>query len=267
MKRWEHQVVMQWDGGAAVRLQGKFSNLYILASSDRAVLVDTCTPSDSAAAVQYWERRQDLGATRIDLIVLTHLHIDHVAGTTTAAKHSGAPVAASEHMRPYLEGQRIPAPSLRELLCVVVPIWLRQGASLPSRFDWANACLAGFPLLRTRLRPSPSVWLRDGDDIPVLPDWRVLHSPGHTSDSICLLNERQGILVSGDTVLNLLGTGEYNRIVADDSAMERTIARIGALELRAVLPGHGDPLLGDNVASHIARTCPCLLLPRCCSSR
>jgi glyoxylase-like metal-dependent hydrolase (beta-lactamase superfamily II) len=74
----------------------------------------------------------------------------------------------------------------------------------------------------------------------------VIQTPGHTSDSVCLLLEADGALLTGDTVL-----GRGTTVIAGDGSLSdylRSLDRLRALAgeagLRALLPGHG-PLLAD----------------------
>ena len=75
---------------------------------------------------------------------------------------------------------------------------------------------------------------------------RVVPSPGHTTDSVCLLLPADGALLTGDTVL-----GRGTTVIAGDGSLadyldslDRLRALADAERLRALLPGHG-PVLGD----------------------
>jgi glyoxylase-like metal-dependent hydrolase (beta-lactamase superfamily II) len=76
----------------------------------------------------------------------------------------------------------------------------------------------------------------------------VLHTPGHTSDSVCFLVEdgREQAVLTGDTVL-----GRGTTVVAyPDGALApylRSLRRILALGPRTLLPGHG-PVREDAAA-------------------
>lgn len=105
---------------------------------------------------------------------------------------------------------------------------------------WGHARLAGFveaPLGRA---------LADGDEIalagPAPTRWRVLHTPGHASDHVCLLDAEHGTLIVGDmvasvgTILIAPGDGDMTEYVAQ-------LGRLGALEGKVALPAHGDPIV------------------------
>jgi glyoxylase-like metal-dependent hydrolase (beta-lactamase superfamily II) len=75
---------------------------------------------------------------------------------------------------------------------------------------------------------------------------RVVASPGHTADSVCLLLPADGALLTGDTVL-----GRGTTVIAEDGSLAdylATLDRLRALadeqQLSTLLPGHG-PLLAD----------------------
>ncbi len=75
---------------------------------------------------------------------------------------------------------------------------------------------------------------------------RVVATPGHTADSVCLLLPADGALLTGDTVL-----GRGTTVIAQDGNLGDYLASLDRLraladqeQLRMLLPGHG-PLLAD----------------------
>ena len=81
----------------------------------------------------------------------------------------------------------------------------------------------------------------------------VLHTPGHTEGSVCLVSHEAGILFSGDTLFPG-GWGRVDLPGGDPDAMVASLTRLATLPggLR-VLPGHG-------AATTIARERPWLEL-------
>lgn len=74
----------------------------------------------------------------------------------------------------------------------------------------------------------------------------VVATPGHTADSVCLLLEEDGALLTGDTVL-----GRGTTVIARDgnlgdylASLDRLRSLVGDTPVRTLLPGHG-PMLDD----------------------
>jgi glyoxylase-like metal-dependent hydrolase (beta-lactamase superfamily II) len=68
---------------------------------------------------------------------------------------------------------------------------------------------------------------------------RVLHTPGHTEGSVCLLSDDDGLLLSGDTLF-ASGWGRVDLPGGSPGQMVESLTRLAGLEDRlGVLPGHG----------------------------
>lgn len=88
--------------------------------------------------------------------------------------------------------------------------------------------------------PSVDIWLKDGDSLPVDSNWTVLHTPGHSSGSICLLNEEKSFLISGDTVFDS-GYGRTDLYSGNEMELEKSLCRLEPiLKNCTVYPGHGN---------------------------
>jgi glyoxylase-like metal-dependent hydrolase (beta-lactamase superfamily II) len=75
---------------------------------------------------------------------------------------------------------------------------------------------------------------------------RAIHTPGHASNHVCFLLEHDGILFSGDHVLD----GVTPVILAPDGDMAayiESLRRLRGYPMRAIAPGHGR-VLGNPVA-------------------
>jgi len=137
---------------------------------------------------------EDLGK-KIDAILLTHGHFDHVGGVRGIAERLGCPV--------YLHEKELSQP---------------------------EQMTAG-PLYYTDTYGEGDVLRLAGLAI------RVLHTPGHTPGSVCLLAERT--LFAGDTLFqNSIGRTDFPG--GGFSQMQKSLSRLAAMEGDyRVLPGHG----------------------------
>jgi len=78
--------------------------------------------------------------------------------------------------------------------------------------------------------------LRDGQLIKAGDDQlQVLHTPGHSSDSVCLYNLAQRILFSGDTQLRIRSVGEYFAPEYIES-----LRRLSTLRIDQIYSGHDE---------------------------
>ncbi|MDO9324515.1 MAG: MBL fold metallo-hydrolase [Methanoregula sp.] len=81
--------------------------------------------------------------------------------------------------------------------------------------------------------------LKDGERIRVADlDAEVIYTPGHSNDSLCLYCEGEGILFVGDTPI-IIQTCDNTY----EDAFLRSLEKIAALDVTAIYPGHGSPVL------------------------
>jgi len=66
----------------------------------------------------------------------------------------------------------------------------------------------------------------------------VIHTPGHTHDSICLWESKQGILFTGDTNIDLRGNELHEDFLIN------SIRKLARLNVKIAYPGHGEPIDG-----------------------
>ena len=177
------------------------TNVYILGDvrTQEAIAIDTATPSVRWLTQQLADQGWDLR-----MIVSTHRHWDHIGDNAEAVVATGATLA--------------------------VHIADRHGLENP------DAMSAPFPI-----PPSiPALDLAEGSRIRFGDiDLQVLHTPGHTEGSVCLLSHEERVLLSGDTLF----AGAWGRTDlpgGDHEAMIESLSRLSTLEDGlTVLPGHG----------------------------
>lgn len=67
--------------------------------------------------------------------------------------------------------------------------------------------------------------------------FQVIHTPGHSHDSICLYCVEDKVLFSGDTTLQIRTPGGTYT-----SEYLQALERIAALDIDIIYPGHGEPI-------------------------
>lgn len=80
--------------------------------------------------------------------------------------------------------------------------------------------------------------LKDGE-LLLLGDnyFTVMHTPGHSSDSLCLYCKSDGVLFSGDTSIRI-----YKQDESYTNEYVESIRALSRLKINIVYPGHGEPI-------------------------
>lgn len=182
-------------------------NCWVIADAGNAVVID---PGGDVPAVL-----GAVGTDTVSAIVLTHAHFDHLGGVRELAEATGAPVLVHE-----ADAHRITSDDAAG----------------------TGGALFGFPAMTS---PPADRTLVHGDVIDVgRTRLSVVHTPGHTAGSICLLLEDPDTgfvhLFSGDTLF-AGSVGRTDLPGGDARALARSIAtRLAVLPpATRVHPGHG----------------------------
>ena len=171
-------------------------------SSREAIVID---PGDEISAIINILEKHKL---TVKQIVVTHAHIDHVGGAMKLKQATGAPILLNENDGALL-------------------------AMLDVQASWLG------------MRPPGDVAIdqsvAEGDVIKAGSlQAHVLHTPGHTEGSICLMFAPQKLLIAGDTLFagsigrTDLPGGNYKKII--DSLKGKLLS---LPDETLVIPGHG----------------------------
>ncbi|MBL7259897.1 MBL fold metallo-hydrolase [Paractinoplanes lichenicola] len=82
--------------------------------------------------------------------------------------------------------------------------------------------------------------IKDGDEVFGL---RIVGTPGHTAGHISVFDPSTGTLVAGDALNNNSGlAGSDPQYTADETQAAASVKKLAGLDVKAILPGHGDPI-------------------------
>ena len=236
-------------------------NCYVVhdGGDGRPLIVDPGMDRNSAAAL--WYLREHLGlvgdrsgdaghpdhAADGPVVVATHTHSDHVAGAGYLRDRARTGLYLPAVTREWGEGFRPRTPGPREA-ARIRPVLRDQPFDLGGLREFvAGSKKAGYGSGAYRTPPGVVGFLGDGDAVPGASDWVALHTPGHTDDATCYWRPSTRTLLSGDSVLGIGGRAWFNPEHVDEEASARTEDRLRALDVDAVLPGHGRAAFGDDV--------------------
>ena len=74
-------------------------------------------------------------------------------------------------------------------------------------------------------------------------DFELIHSPGHSPESICFYNRREKILIPGDVIF-AQNTGRVDLPGGNAEELKQSIEELSQLEIEYLLPGHMDIVTG-----------------------
>jgi len=75
----------------------------------------------------------------------------------------------------------------------------------------------------------------------------IIHSPGHSPESVCFYLRKEKVLICGDVIFNQ-NTGRVDLPGGDADQLKQSIERLSKLDVEYLLPGHMDIVTGaDNV--------------------
>ena len=170
--------------------------------SREAIVVD---PGDNISRIVGTLEKHQL---TLKQIIVTHAHIDHIAGAQQLKRLTGAPILYNQNDLPLVKIMDVQAG------------WL--GITTPE------------------VAP-PDASLEDGQSISIAGlTGTILHTPGHTEGSICLYLPQQSLLLAGDTLF----AGSVGRTDLPGGDSEKLIQSIHESLLPLpdeviVIPGHG----------------------------
>jgi glyoxylase-like metal-dependent hydrolase (beta-lactamase superfamily II) len=198
----------------------------------------------------------------IELVILTHQHIDHLGLVSLVAAHSGAEVAAIDVAVPFVENFSVEAQADDDFARETM---VRHG--IPE--DVVSALSSVSLAFRAwGARAEVTRVLRDGEEMSFRDrTLHVHHRPGHSPTDTIFHDSERRLLISAD---HLLGHISSNPLITRprEGSQERPQALVTYLEslkatremdVELVLPGHGDPvtdhraLIDDRFALHRRR--------------
>ena len=188
------------------------SNMYLLVGSERTALIDTGTGFAVDATID--SLKKHLGGRKLDIVILTHRHYDHVGGLRGIIREfSPVLYAGPEDAAPLREGD--------------------SESTLGTKFGGS-------------IDPMEVIDFCEGDRIDlgghVL---RSIYTPGHTIGSICVLDEVTGSLFSGDTVF-VDGVGNTTHPTGSEKMLIESLKKIDDMQFNGLYPGHGPMVTKDG---------------------
>lgn len=178
-------------------------NCYVLGEKSEAVIVD---PGSDAKKLIDILNNNEITAK---YILLTHCHFDHILAVENLMKELDVKLIACQNEKENL---------------------LNPEVNYTNRYS------------KKPVKLKADIYVKNGDVLNIGGhSFTVIETPGHTSGSMCLHCEEEGILISGDTLF-YSSVGRCDLATGDEKSLIKSIKeRLFVLpEETQVLPGHGD---------------------------
>jgi glyoxylase-like metal-dependent hydrolase (beta-lactamase superfamily II) len=188
------------------------ANNILLKSPDGHVLIDSSYVRHAPLTLSLLRSQSGLGHEPLAQLVNTHCHSDHMGGNASIKRAYGCPIVLPEGEARLVER------------------WDTKALLL----DYADQSAERFTADEILLPGTTHVW--GGLE------WRALAAPGHDMGAFVYYNPEYGILISGDALWQN-GYGFVMPRAMDPVALpaaRATLEMIAALDVRVVIPGHGD---------------------------
>jgi glyoxylase-like metal-dependent hydrolase (beta-lactamase superfamily II) len=203
----------------------------VIMTGDGVVLFDTLLYPDETRQIKRFVETRLRSTVRY--VINSHFHIDHTAGTSL-----------------FPDAQVIAHAACRDLLDT------RGRRSLERAHANADEMRDVSLVLPHRVFHETSVTLELGGKV-----FDLMHSPGHSSDSIACLVREDRVLLAGDTIMALPHFVDGS---ADD--LRSSIERLAAGSYELIVQGHGEVILRGEIEgrlqsdiAYIERTCASVL--------
>jgi glyoxylase-like metal-dependent hydrolase (beta-lactamase superfamily II) len=194
------------------------ANNVVLLQPGHNVVVDTGYVSHAHQTLALLRRPEHLGEQPLHLVVNTHCHSDHMGGNALLARTHACPIAVPAGEAPLIRSWDTRA------------LWLDYADQRGERFVVDQELVAG------------------GDYEWGGLSWRAIAAPGHDMSALVFYCSQERLLISGDALWEN-GFGIVLPEQADGLPAARdTLDAIAALDVRIVIPGHGNPFSGVEEA-------------------
>jgi len=205
------------------------SNCYLIRGGENYVMVDAGPPN---ALKKFSHKLEQLriDPAKIKLILITHMHFDHMGSLTGISQLTGAK-SAMHHLDKELV----------EKGTIIMPRGIGPWGMFLTAFLWTIK-----PFVKSTVKPVPvdrGLYDRDFSLEAFQINGKIIHTPGHTAGSMSLVLE-SGEAFVGDLAMSgfprLSGPGPF--VLGDDpETMKRSWQLLLDEGARRIYPSHGKP--------------------------
>ncbi len=248
-------------------VKGRYVNSYVIEEGDKLFVIDVAMRGGEKFVLGYIEQVMERSVKDVELVVCTHDDPDHIGGIHALAKACDAQVAM-----PFASNSLLLKNLNNPLGVVVAPATILIESFRPRMWSmYMNPSRSAAAEERPTAKASeiePILGVAEGPAVsgnvvgksadfllyhkmlvPGFEDWQILHTPGHSWDSMCFFHIPSRELITGDT---LLCSKKQNKVVmpaiyTNPFQMRRSIRKLRKLNPTAIYPAHGTALFGEGL--------------------
>jgi len=200
------------------KLMGIRSNVYLIKSDKKTIIVDTGTKSTYKRLKK--KIKKNIGQNNIDWLVLTHTHFDHCQNAYNLKKDFNCDIVASIKESEYTKSGFTPIPNGTNFLTKRI---VKFGRNLKTIFFSYKAF---------------SIDTEVSDQHFLTDQIRIISSQGHSKGSLCLIIDNE-IAIVGDTLFGIFPTTTFPPFADDVVELKKSWLKLSETECKIFLPGHG----------------------------
>jgi len=196
------------------------SNAYLIETEKGFILIDAGMP-DKVGKIKKILVEKNADLKDITLIIITHVHYDHVGSLSALKEKTGAKILVHETEKKFLEKGKTDFPAGTVLISKLIS----KLSNLISEGKFEAV--------------SPDITIKDTYDLKQHGiDGEIIHTPGHTNGSISVIINEEDI-ICGDTLFNFMPHSVYPPFANDKKQLIKSWKKVKQYNCKRFHPGHG----------------------------
>lgn len=197
-------------------IKSENTNCYLIKNEEKTILIDAGTMADKKFLQKL---KSETPLEKIDLVILTHGHYDHVGYASILQKEYGVSIAIHKNDLDKVSSGSMDFPQAKGFFSNLI-----RNTTLRGKKDAVYT-----PFI-------PNIVI-ESEKIPAYPDLKIISLPGHTLGSIGIIFENY--LFAGDLVMNL-PFPSTSWFAENFDILYQSIDKIRNLHIKRIYPGHGN---------------------------
>ncbi len=210
------------------------SNAYLIKTEKGYILVDAGMPGKLNKIEKVLAENNDT-FKNIQLIIITHVHYDHVGSLAALQKKTNAEVLVHEKEKDLLESGKTEFPAGTFFISKII-------SKLGNLFSESK-----FKAVNPDITVSGHYDLKEYGI-----NGKIIHTPGHTSGSISIIINGEDF-ICGDTLFNFMPHSVYPPFANDKDELIKSWQKIKKYNCKRFYPGHGSVFAKEKFIKTLAK--------------